>query len=121
MKPGDTIGSATVLAVKHGLPPAPARERKPRMTEKQFSKLVIDYAQLRGWRVAHFRPARVMRGGVEKYETPVAADGKGFPDLILCRGIRLLAAELKVRPNGPTPEQYAWLAAFRDATVGAVV
>lgn len=67
------------------------------MTERDLQNAVIQCAQLLGWRVAHFRPARVMRGGREIYETPIAADGKGFPDLVLVnrRHRRLMFVELK--------------------------
>jgi hypothetical protein len=44
-----------------------------------------------GWRAAHFRPARTAKG----WRTPVAADGAGFPDLVLVRRTRIVAAELK--------------------------
>ena len=44
-----------------------------------------------GGRVAHFRPPRTVHG----WRTAVAADGAGFPDLVMVRGSRLLAAELK--------------------------
>lgn len=85
------------------------------ITEAEFTRQVIDFAHLHRWRVAHFRPGRVKRGGVEKYETAVAADGKGWPDLVLVRASRLLCVELKRdRKQKPRPEQLAWLDAFRD-------
>lgn len=92
--------------------PKPANFPRP-MWEKEFQRLVIDYAHLRGWRVASFRPARVMRNGREKYETAVGADGKGWPDLFLVRDNRLVALELKVGKNKPSDEQQAWLAALQ--------
>jgi hypothetical protein len=74
-----------------------------------------------GFKVAHFRPARVRRGGRETYETPVAGDGKGWPDLFMVhrRTGRVVVAELKIGRNEPTPEQEDWLALFKltDAVV----
>ena len=83
--------------------------------ETALLRQVLDYAALRGWLRAHFRPGRVMRKGVMKYETAVDGDGKGFPDLILCRNSRLVVAELKSDTGSMTQEQRVWLAAFREA------
>lgn len=88
----------------------------PKLTEAQFMRQVIEYAKLRGFKVAHFRKVRVARANGSVYwETPVAADGAGFPDLILVRRERLIAAELKVGKNKPTDDQTVWLSRFRDA------
>ena len=52
-----------------------------------------------------------------KWVTAVQFDAKGFPDLVLVRGARLIFAELKAgrKPceSLPTPEQKAWLDALR--------
>lgn len=102
--------------------PAPAQHAqatagavsKPKQSEAAFQAQVIAFAQLHKWRVAHFRKVRVQRKNGQVYwETPVAADGTGFPDLILVRGARLLVVELKVPPNKPSAEQIAWLGSFR--------
>lgn len=87
------------------------------ITEDEFLGQVIDLARLRGWRVAHFRPARTANG----WRTAVQADGVGFPDLILTRHRdgRIAAAELKVGRNRLTPEQADWLAWFEAAGVPA--
>src|SRR5665213_1836630 len=61
------------------------------MTEAQWQRRVLDLAQLCGWRVAHFRPARTATG----WRTAVEADGVGYPDLTMVRDGRLLFAELK--------------------------
>jgi hypothetical protein len=79
-------------------------------SEAAFQRVVIEYAQRRGWRVAHFRKAQNSRG---VWRTPVAGDGKGFPDLVLLRGERLIVAELKKDDAYPSPEQRAWLEAWR--------
>ena len=47
-------------------------------------------------------------------------DGKGFPDLLLLRGRKLILRELKAGAE-LTPEQEAWLRAFSDASVDASV
>lgn len=81
----------------------------PAITEDQFKKQVIDLAHLRGWRVAHFRPARVTRNGRETWRTPVEGDGAGFPDLVLARDGDVIFAELKVGKNTLSDEQSKWL------------
>lgn len=82
------------------------------MTEDDWQRQVIDLARLFKWRVAHFRPALTKHG----WRTPVSADGKGFPDLVLVRD-RVIAAELKTRTGIPSPDQHAWLDAFTDAGI----
>lgn len=82
------------------------------LTEADFLRQVIDLARLLGWRTAHFRPAWSGRG----WRTPVQGDGVGFPDLVLVRRERLIAAELKREVGGVvSPAQLAWLAAFDSA------
>ena len=74
---------------------APARPKPAgKISEAELQKAVIAAARAQGWRVAHFRPAQVRPG---RYVTPVDADGAGFPDLVLCRGDRLVFAELKAQ------------------------
>lgn len=89
-----------------------------KLTEAGFQRQVLQLAKLRGWRSAHFRPSMNRRG---EWQTAVAGDGAGFPDLLLVRGNRLIVAELKVGKNKTTPEQRVWLAAFEDAGVPAYV
>ena len=74
------------------------------MTEAELQQAVIDLAHLLGWRVAHFRPARTSDG----WRTPVAADGKGFPDLVLVRDRTILFVELKSQRGRLTDEQKHW-------------
>lgn len=92
------------------------------LTEKQLQAAVIDLARALGWRVAHFRSVPVKRGPSVRWETPVAADGAGFPDLVLVReGDRVVFAELKVGANKPTAAQQGWLTALRRAKASVCV
>lgn len=107
-----TIGTATILssrAVNHGLPVAARKPRKDRaaMTEKQFMGTVIELAKMRGLKVFHTHDSR-------RCEV-------GFPDLLMVRGTRLIAAELKLATTKPTEAQTNWLQAFAGAGVFAVV
>ena len=89
------------------------------MSEADLQRAIIEAATLLGWRVCHFRPARMLDG---RWRTPLEGH-QGFPDLILLRPPRLIFAELK-SPRGrvdfnqatwlngldtvPTVEQYLW-------------
>lgn len=84
----------------------------PDVPESAFQAQVIELAHVLGWRVAHFRPARTTHG----WRTAVAADGCGFPDLVLVRD-RLVVAELKGRKGRLTGDQRAWLDALAAAGV----
>lgn len=80
--------------------------------EADFQEHIIGIAHENGWRVAHFRPVRIQRAnGSVYYATPVAADGEGFPDLVLVRD-RVLFVEVK-RENGILePLQKEWMKAL---------
>ena len=52
-----------------------------------------------------------------RYITPVAADGKGFPDLLMVRGKRGVAAELKSEKGRLTQDQEHWLLALGAAGI----
>lgn len=86
-------------------------------SEEEFTREVIAAAQLHGWRVAHFRPARTAKG----WRTAVAGDGAGFPDLVLVRRGVLLVAELKTNSGRFRTGQREWLAAFQAANIPAHV
>jgi hypothetical protein len=79
--------------------------------ERDWQRYVIDLARTLGWRVAHFRPAQTQTG---RWVTPVAADGAGFPDLVLVRD-RVVFAELKTNTGKVAPQQVLW----RDAIIAA--
>lgn len=90
------------------------------MTEAQLQSAVIELAHILGWKVAHFRPALTARG----WRTPVQADGAGFPDLVMVRGLRadgrLLFVELKSDTGRISSEQDAWMTALLAATFDTV-
>jgi hypothetical protein len=80
--------------------------------------------------VAHFPFVRVLTpDGRIRWMTPVQADGKGFPDIIMVRGGRssedaagrIIIAELKVKGGELSDEQAVWLALFRGAGIEAYV
>ena len=81
------------------------------MTEKDLSKKVIKLARAEGWLVAHFHASMSPKGN---WSTPVAADGKGFPDLVLVRE-RVLFVELKGEKRYPGPEQRQWIERLQGA------
>jgi hypothetical protein len=79
------------------------------MTEQELLDNVIELGHLFGWRIAHFRPAMTSKG----WRTPVAADGKGFPDLVMTRD-RTIFAELKSAKGRLSEEQLDWMAALTN-------
>lgn len=82
-------------------------------TEDEFNRDVVDLAESLGWRVAHFRPAQTGKG---KWVTAMRGKrAKGYPDLTMVRGGRLVFAELKRKPNAPTAEQLNWLEELQAA------
>lgn len=90
------------------------------MLERDFQAAVIDLGHVFGWRCAHFRTAMNARG---KYQTPVGADGKGWPDLVLCHRDRrvVLFRELKTDVGRCSPEQLRWLNELAEAGQDAAV
>ncbi len=74
--------------------------------EADFTKQVLQLAKLLGWRTAHFRPGMMANG---RWITAVSGDGKGFPDLVLVRGKRLLFVELKTDDGEMSEEQTGWM------------
>lgn len=85
------------------------------VTETDFQATVVEYAQAKGWLVAHFRPGmtgRVDRHGKPIWVTPVQADGKGFPDLVCVRGARICFIEVKSEEGRVSKAQQKWLEAL---------
>lgn len=87
------------------------------MIEAQLQACVIDAARLGRWRVAHFRTAMNSRG---HYLTPIAADAKGWPDLVLVRD-RVIFAELKSATGRVSVDQTEWLRVLTAAGCDARV
>ncbi len=86
-------------------------------TGGQLQEQIIALARLKGWTVAHFRPALTQNG----WRTPVSADGQGFPDLILVRPPRILVFECKGRYEKLTHEQAKWLTLFSGCGASGMV
>jgi len=89
---------------------------RERLSGRDLQKGIIELARRHGWIAAHFTAVRTEHG----WRVPVAADGKGFPDLVLVRD-RLVAAEVKGDGDTLRPEQRRWLSAMRLAGVEAHV
>lgn len=80
--------------------------KAPPITEKQFQEQIFDLAHAFGWAIAHFRPARTKYG----WATPVAGDGKGFPDCVLAKeGHPVIFAEIKRKGGKLSLEQQQWI------------
>ncbi len=111
LRPKPTVTAVTVPASPR--PPStreatieaePARSRATPavpISERDLQRYVLDVARARGWLVYHTFDSRRSQ--------------PGFPDLILLRGNRQVAAELKVGRNPPTEAQELWLDAFHEA------
>lgn len=84
---------------------------------RELEKAIIALARSLGWKVAHTPRLQDVRGN---WRTPIAADGKGFPDLLLVRD-RLIVVECKSGAGKLSAEQESWLTAFRLAGIAAHV
>jgi len=75
-------------------------------TEAEFTRMVIQLAQLHGWLAYHPLPLRTAKG----WATGTQGNA-GYPDLTLAKGGRVLLAELKVGSNPTTALQDRWIEA----------
>lgn len=90
------------------------KAKLPQISEADFQNQVVAIARANGWKVAHFRGVRVQRkDGSVYYQTPVGADGRGFPDLVFARikndERKIIFAELKSNIGKLSDEQYEWV------------
>ena len=77
------------------------RWRSPAPAEAEFQRLVVEYAERRGWAVHH-----AVDGAHNVRMNP---SGVGFPDLLLVRGEALMFAELKTDTGRASKAQLEWL------------
>ena len=75
--------------------------RKTYKNEGSWQADVLSAARALGWRCYHTYDSR--------------RSAPGFPDLIMCRGTRLLAIELKTTKGRATLDQLGWLASLKTA------
>src|SRR3972149_2401829 len=77
--------------------------------ERDFASWFEDFLHLKGYKFAHFRPARVMRNGKETYETPVSGDATGLEDYFIWHEDKrvYLWAELKSETGKLSEKQKA--------------
>ena len=77
------------------------------VTEEEFMRSVVGIAEARGWLVYHTHDSRRSQ--------------RGFPDLTLVRGPRIIFAELKTVTGKLRTAQRHWLAALRDTAAEVYV
>jgi hypothetical protein len=91
-----------------------------KVSERQFQRAVLDYAQRFGWLSVHFHDSRRQ---VRRASGEVVAIGDkaaaGFPDLTLTRDGVLVLAELKAEKGRLRPSQRVWLDALALVAEGA--
>ena len=76
----------------------PKKEAPPKESEKDFMGKVVELARLQGWKVYHTHDSR--------------RSDPGFPDLVLCRGGRILFWELKSAKGRMVKAQLEWAEAL---------
>ena len=79
------------------------------MLESELQTTITAAAELGGWTVAHFRPARTKHG----WRTPGMYQAAGWPDLFMVRAGVVLAWELKASTK-VTDDQRRWLELLAD-------
>jgi hypothetical protein len=82
----------------------------PGLSEAQFQNTVVEAARLLGWTV-HFVPDALYRRSFTNKRTRFNAldlGDRGFPDLLMVKGSRILYRELKVGRNKLSDHQQAW-------------
>ncbi len=84
-------------------PTSSLRVPKPPVRGKELQKSVITFARSKRWHCVHFPSVETKQG----WRTGVAADAKGWPDIILVRD-RLVAIEIKGDGDSLSAEQREW-------------
>lgn len=79
------------------------------MTESELQSAVRLVAKQRGWRAYRPAPARGMKNP--------SPDSRGWPDLTLVRGGRMLLLEFKGAAGSLRPEQLEWHEALKDVEI----
>lgn len=91
------------------------------MTEEELLQSVLDYVQRIPRLLAyHARPARVGKGGRERWVTAMSGN-KGFPDLVITGPNGVLYRELKTMKGRVSVEQHEWLNTLTEAGADAKV
>ncbi len=85
------------------------------LTEAEWQAQVVELAHILGWEVLHVRRSIGRRNGKAGWQTTTSI--AGWPDLLMWRGPRLIAAELKSETGKATREQLRVLAGLRAAGV----
>lgn len=83
--------------------------------ERDFTTAVVNVAKHAGWLVHHSRTAITQSG---RWATPIQGT-KGFPDLVMVKGERMLVRELKMPRGVVSAEQRQWLASLQEAGIDA--
>lgn len=88
------------------------RMQNVRLSEDDWLGMVTELATLKGWEWMHVRPA--MRQA--SWRTPTTGSmARGWPDLVLVKGRRILFVELKADRGSVTEDQKRVLDVLRSA------
>lgn len=88
------------------------------LTEAQFQQQITELAELRGWEWFHVRPGRT----ADSWRTPTSGTmAKGWPDLFLIRGRRIIFMEVKRAGGMASPEQDRVQAVLHEAAEAYIV
>ncbi|MPZ14310.1 MAG: hypothetical protein GEU73_07775 [Chloroflexi bacterium] len=80
------------------------QRRLAMMTETDFLRAVVTEAHRNGWRLHHQRPCRTKDG----WASAIIGD-KGFPDMCLVRGGKVMFWELKSEKGRVSEDQQRWI------------
>ena len=87
------------------------KSQLPKISERQFTKMVCDLARWNGWLVFHPLTAMNKAG---RYATFTQGD-VGYPDLTMVRDGLVIFAELKTDKGVTSAHQDRWLEALRQS------